>query len=118
LVSGETGIGKSTLIDTLFNTQFDSVPVNHDLPSVRLKAHTYGIYLERDAQRQREIVTFVHTIVTIITKPVGSHSLSKTSFRLLNWENPLLVIFDISALMVRKTVSKYIVSVAFAIKPF
>lgn len=41
---GETGIGKSVLIDTLFNTQFNSVPASHDLPNVRLKAHTYGTW--------------------------------------------------------------------------
>ena len=41
-VSGETGIGKSTLMDTLFNTHFDSTPSTHDLPGVKLKSHTYG----------------------------------------------------------------------------
>ena len=40
--SGETGIGKSTLMDTLFNTHFDSTPSTHDLPGVKLKSHTYG----------------------------------------------------------------------------
>lgn len=45
LPAGETGIGKSTLIDTLFNTSFDSTPSSHDLPSVKLKSHTYGIYI-------------------------------------------------------------------------
>lgn len=39
---GETGIGKSTMMDTLFNTNFDSTPSTHDLPGVKLKAHTYG----------------------------------------------------------------------------
>ena len=42
--AGETGIGKSTLIDTLFNTHFDSSPSTHDLPGVKLKGHTYGKY--------------------------------------------------------------------------
>ena len=41
-VTGETGIGKSTLMDTLFNTHFDSTPSTHDLPGVKLKANTYG----------------------------------------------------------------------------
>ena len=41
-ILGETGIGKSTLMDTLFNTQFNSVPATHDLPGVKLKSHTYG----------------------------------------------------------------------------
>lgn len=40
--TGETGIGKSTLMDTLFNTHFDSTPSTHDLPGVKLKASTYG----------------------------------------------------------------------------
>lgn len=43
-ISGETGIGKSTLMDTLFNTNFDSTQSSHDLPGVKLKAHTYGIF--------------------------------------------------------------------------
>ena len=41
--TGETGIGKSTLMDTLFNTHFDSTPSTHDLPGVKLKANTYGM---------------------------------------------------------------------------
>ncbi|XP_064636485.1 septin-11-like isoform X2 [Lineus longissimus] len=43
LCVGETGIGKSTLMDTLFNTHFDSTPSSHDLPGVKLKAHTYDL---------------------------------------------------------------------------
>ncbi|XP_076468314.1 septin-6-like isoform X1 [Babylonia areolata] len=43
LCVGETGIGKSTLMDTLFNTNFDSTPSSHDLPGVKLKAHTYDL---------------------------------------------------------------------------
>ena len=42
LALGETGIGKSTLMDTLFNTNFDSKPSSHNLPGVKLKANTYG----------------------------------------------------------------------------
>ena len=42
IFTGETGIGKSTLMDTLFNTHFDSTPSTHDLPGVKLKANTYG----------------------------------------------------------------------------
>ncbi|XP_063414236.1 septin-11-like [Mytilus trossulus] len=41
LCLGETGIGKSTMMDTLFNTHFDSTPSTHDLPGVKLKASTY-----------------------------------------------------------------------------
>lgn len=43
LCIGETGIGKSTLLDTLFNMHFDSVPVSHDQPGVKLKANTYDL---------------------------------------------------------------------------
>ncbi|KAL5011721.1 hypothetical protein ScPMuIL_010272 [Solemya velum] len=43
LCLGETGIGKSTLMDTLFNTHFDSTPSTHDLPGVKLKANTYEL---------------------------------------------------------------------------
>ncbi|XP_055372488.1 septin-2 isoform X1 [Condylostylus longicornis] len=40
---GETGLGKSTLMDTLFNTSFESTPSPHTLPNVKLKAHTYEL---------------------------------------------------------------------------
>lgn len=40
---GETGLGKSTLMDSLFNTNFESVPSPHNLPTVKLKAHTYEL---------------------------------------------------------------------------
>jgi len=40
---GETGMGKSTLMDSLFNTSFESTPATHSLPSVKLKAHTYEL---------------------------------------------------------------------------
>lgn len=40
---GETGLGKSTLMDTLFNTNFESQPSPHTLPNVKLKAHTYEL---------------------------------------------------------------------------
>ncbi|WAQ98253.1 SEP8B-like protein [Mya arenaria] len=43
LCLGETGLGKSTLMDTLFNTHFDSTPSTHDLPGVKLKANTYEL---------------------------------------------------------------------------
>ncbi|CAG0913514.1 unnamed protein product [Notodromas monacha] len=43
LCVGETGIGKSTLMDTLFNTTFDSKPSSHNLPKVRLEAQTYEL---------------------------------------------------------------------------
>jgi len=40
---GETGVGKSTLCDSLFNTTFDSSPESHSEPGVKLKAHTYEL---------------------------------------------------------------------------
>lgn len=43
LCLGETGIGKSTLMDTLFNTNFDSTQSTHDLPGVKLKSNTYEL---------------------------------------------------------------------------
>ncbi|XP_076179269.1 septin 2 isoform X2 [Ptiloglossa arizonensis] len=43
LCIGETGLGKSTLMDSLFNTSFESSPSPHNLPSVKLKAHTYEL---------------------------------------------------------------------------
>merc|ERR1719357_773830 len=43
LCIGETGVGKSTLCDSLFNTTFDSAPESHKEPGVRLKAHTYEL---------------------------------------------------------------------------
>ncbi|XP_008592495.1 PREDICTED: septin-10, partial [Galeopterus variegatus] len=43
LCVGETGIGKSTLIDTLFNTNFQDHESSHFYPHVRLKAQTYEL---------------------------------------------------------------------------
>ncbi|KAM7078630.1 LOW QUALITY PROTEIN: septin-10-like [Molossus nigricans] len=43
LCVGETGIGKSTLIDTLFNTNFEDQESSHFCPHVRLKAQTYEL---------------------------------------------------------------------------
>jgi septin 6/8/11 len=43
LCIGETGIGKSTLMNTLFNTSFDDDPRPHDLPGVRLRANSYEL---------------------------------------------------------------------------
>lgn len=36
-------MGKSTLMDSLFNTNFESTPSPHTLPTVKLKAHTYEL---------------------------------------------------------------------------
>uniref|UniRef100_A0A2K6G7C2 Septin n=1 Tax=Propithecus coquereli TaxID=379532 RepID=A0A2K6G7C2_PROCO len=43
LCVGETGIGKSTLTDTLFNTNFEDQESSHFCPPVKLKAQTYKL---------------------------------------------------------------------------
>lgn len=43
LCIGETGLGKSTLMDTLFNTSFESPECPHNLPGVKLKSKTYEL---------------------------------------------------------------------------
>lgn len=43
LCLGETGIGKSTLIDTLFNTKFDWHSSSHFEPKVRLNKTSYDL---------------------------------------------------------------------------
>ena len=40
---GETGLGKSTLMDSLFNTNFEANAAHHREPNVRLNAHTYEL---------------------------------------------------------------------------
>ncbi|CAG9762352.1 unnamed protein product [Ceutorhynchus assimilis] len=40
---GETGLGKSTLMDSLFNTNFESNQSPHTLPTVKLNGHTYEL---------------------------------------------------------------------------
>merc|ERR1711962_1076692 len=40
---GETGLGKSTLMDSLFNTNFDSQPASHKEASVKLRSQTYEL---------------------------------------------------------------------------
>ncbi|XP_054996021.1 septin-10 [Sorex araneus] len=58
LCVGETGIGKSTLIDTLFNTTFEDHESSHFCPNVRLKAHTYELQ-ECDVRLKLTIVNTV-----------------------------------------------------------
>uniref|UniRef100_F6V5P8 Septin n=2 Tax=Ciona intestinalis TaxID=7719 RepID=F6V5P8_CIOIN len=43
LCIGETGLGKSTLMNTLFNTNFENEPQHHNMPGVKLKANTYEL---------------------------------------------------------------------------
>lgn len=59
LSPGETGLGKSTLMDSLFNTNFESVPSPHNLPTVKLKAHTYE--LQESSVRLK--VRFLHFLL-------------------------------------------------------
>ena len=40
---GETGLGKLTLMDSLFNTNFENQPQNHREPNVKLDSHTYEL---------------------------------------------------------------------------
>ncbi|XP_053444100.1 septin-10 isoform X4 [Nycticebus coucang] len=58
LCVGETGIGKSTLIDTLFNTNFEDQESSHFCPQVRLKAQTY----ELQESNVRLKLTIVNTV--------------------------------------------------------
>ncbi|KFO19709.1 Septin-6 [Fukomys damarensis] len=39
----ETGLGKSTLMDTLFNTKFEGEPATHTQPGVQLRSNTYDL---------------------------------------------------------------------------
>lgn len=43
LTLGETGIGKSALVSSLFNTDFEDSPSTHFLSSVRLRAQTFEL---------------------------------------------------------------------------
>ncbi|XP_060537641.1 septin-6 [Pantherophis guttatus] len=43
LCVGETGLGKSTLMDTLFNTKFEGDPASHSQPGVQLKSSSYDL---------------------------------------------------------------------------
>ncbi|KAJ8266053.1 hypothetical protein GJAV_G00125370 [Gymnothorax javanicus] len=58
LCVGETGLGKSTLMDTLFNTRFKGEPVQHNQPSVQLQSHTY----ELEESNVRLKLTVVDTV--------------------------------------------------------
>lgn len=55
---GETGLGKSTLMDTLFNTKFEGEPTQHNQPGVQLKPSTY----ELQESNVRLKLTIVNTV--------------------------------------------------------
>jgi len=63
MFSGETGLGKSTLMDSLFNTNFESTPSTHSLPNVKLKAHTYEL-------QESNVQLKVYIWSIIIYKPI------------------------------------------------
>ncbi|XP_015671967.2 septin-10 [Protobothrops mucrosquamatus] len=69
----ETGIGKSTLIDTLFNTSFDDHVSTHFQPNVRLKAQTYEL--------QESNVRLKLTIVNIIPVIAKADTISKSELQ-------------------------------------
>ncbi|KAJ8407096.1 hypothetical protein AAFF_G00287720 [Aldrovandia affinis] len=58
LCIGETGIGKSTLMDTLFNTNFENCESSHFEPKVKLRAQTYDLQ-ESNVQLKLTIVNTV-----------------------------------------------------------
>ncbi|XP_016087577.1 septin-6 [Sinocyclocheilus grahami] len=58
LCVGETGLGKSTLMDTLFNTKFEGEPTQHNQPGVQLKSKTY----ELQESNVRLKLTVVNTV--------------------------------------------------------
>lgn len=42
---GETGMGKTTLIESLFNMKLEFRPCNNELKTVELLSRTYGKYV-------------------------------------------------------------------------
>lgn len=57
-LQGETGIGKSTLINTLFNTTFENEEADHYEQEVKLRGQTYE--LQEHTVKLR--LTIVHTV--------------------------------------------------------
>ncbi|KAI3385059.1 hypothetical protein SNEBB_005707 [Seison nebaliae] len=54
MLIGETGIGKSTLVDTLFNTNFDWIPSSHEEGKVSLHSYEYDL-IEGDVRLKMRI---------------------------------------------------------------
>jgi septin 6/8/11 len=55
LCVGETACGKSSLLDSLFNTRLDSTPSTHDIPRVFLRKNTYELF-EREIHLKLTVV--------------------------------------------------------------
>ncbi len=55
LCVGETACGKSSLLDSLFNTRLDSTPSTHDIPRVFLRKNTYELF-EREIRLKLTVV--------------------------------------------------------------
>ena len=56
---GETGLGKSTLMDSLFNTNFENQPQNHREPNVKLDSHTYEL---EESNVKLKLVRNIHSV--------------------------------------------------------
>ena len=55
LCVGETACGKSSLLDSLFNTRLDSTPSTHDNTRVYLRKNTYDLF-EREIRLKLTVV--------------------------------------------------------------
>ena len=71
---GETGLGKSTLMDSMFNTNFENQPQNHREPNVKLDSHTYELeesnvklklVRKQHSVKKREIYSHIFLFQTI-----------------------------------------------------
>lgn len=78
-VPGETGLGKSTLMDSLFNTNFESTPSTHNLPNVKLKAHTYEL---QESNVQLKVINSIRILLEKYCVDIYSHT-SCTIFYLI-----------------------------------
>ena len=63
---GETGLGKSTLMDTLFNTSFESMPADHKSLDVKLKSRTYELEESSVRLNVSDIGLFDFEYVTVL----------------------------------------------------
>lgn len=75
---GETGLGKSTLMDSLFNTNFESTPSTHKLPNVKLKAHTYELQ-ESNVQLKVNPAAGLGCVCVCVTRKAAIGPISNSS---------------------------------------